>query len=104
MTEQKIIIRPEAEADIRDAYYYEECSKGLGSNLLLSLDASFSLIKRNPEIFQKVYKNIHRGLIYKEKRIQDPGFRIQYKKIILDSKSWILNPSILYGQQMLDFE
>ncbi|MBN2534761.1 MAG: hypothetical protein JXB88_17885 [Spirochaetales bacterium] len=64
MTEKKIIIRLEAEVDIRDTYYYyEECSRGLGTDFLLSLDALFSLIKRNSEIYQKVYKNIHRGLI-----------------------------------------
>jgi plasmid stabilization system protein ParE len=60
----KIIIQTEAEADIRDVYYYyEECSNGLGADFLLSLDALFSLIKREPEIFQKIYKNVHRGLI-----------------------------------------
>ena len=64
MTNKKILIQPQAETDIRDAYfYYEECSIGLGADFLLSLDALFSLIKREPEIFQKVYKNIHRGLI-----------------------------------------
>ena len=64
MINKKIIIQSEAEAGIRNIYYYyEECSKGLGADFLLSPDALFSLIKREPEIFQKVSKNIRRGLI-----------------------------------------
>jgi toxin ParE1/3/4 len=60
----EIIVRKEAEEDIREAYqYYNECSEGLGSDFLLSIDAILSLIQRNPEIFQKVYKQIRRGLI-----------------------------------------
>ena len=59
---REIVVRPEAEEDIRDAYhYYEECSKGLGSDFLLSVDAILSRIKRNPEMFQKTYKDIRRG-------------------------------------------
>ena len=58
------MVRPEAEEDIKEAFqYYEECSEGLGSDFLLSVDAIFSLIQRNPEICQKVHKDIRRGLL-----------------------------------------
>ena len=60
----ELLVRPEAEGDIKEAYqYYEECSEGLVSDLLLSVDAILLLIQRNPKIFQKVYKNIQRGLL-----------------------------------------
>jgi plasmid stabilization system protein ParE len=60
----ELIVRPEAEEDVREAYqYYEECSEGLGSDFLLSVDAVLSLIQRNPEIFQKVHKDVRRGLL-----------------------------------------
>ncbi len=60
----KLIVRPEAETDIKEAYqYYEECSEGLGADFLLSVDAILSLVKRNPAIFQKIYKDIRRGLL-----------------------------------------
>ena len=60
----ELIIRPEAEEDMREAFqYYEECSEGLCSDFLLSVDAVLSLIQRNPEIFQKVYKDVRRGLL-----------------------------------------
>lgn len=59
-----LIVRPEAEEDIQAAFqYYEVCSKGLGSDFILSVDAILSLIQRNPEIFPKIYKDIHRGLL-----------------------------------------
>ena len=54
-----LIVRPEAEEDIQAAFqYYEVCSKGLGSDFVLSVDAILSLIQRNPEIFPKIYKDI----------------------------------------------
>ena len=45
----ELIIRPEAEEDIKGAFqFYEDCSKGLGSDFLLSIDAMLSRIQRNP--------------------------------------------------------
>ena len=41
----ELIVRPEAEEDIREAYrYYEEYSEGLGSDFLLSVDAGQSAV------------------------------------------------------------
>lgn len=48
MTRQ-LIIRPEAEADIAQAFdWYEARVAGLGSEFLLVLDAALSSILRNP--------------------------------------------------------
>jgi plasmid stabilization system protein ParE len=59
-----VIVRPEAEADLTQAFrWYEKQSKGLGSALLLSVDAAISGIQRNPELYPKVFKSIRRALL-----------------------------------------
>lgn len=46
-----LIIRPEAESDLAEAYrWYEAQVPGLGSDFLLSVDAALSSIRRNPEL------------------------------------------------------
>ena len=59
----KLIVRPEAEAELEDAYlWYEQQIVGLGSQFLLSVDAAINSIRRNPRQYPVVYKNIHRVL------------------------------------------
>lgn len=59
----QIIIRPEAENDIRDAFdWYEARSPGLGLEFVRCIDASFDIILESPVIYQHVYKNIRRAL------------------------------------------
>jgi plasmid stabilization system protein ParE len=59
-----IIVRPEAEEDIKDAFlWYESQSPGLGTEFFRCIDASFSLISRNPELFAKIYQQIRRVLV-----------------------------------------
>jgi toxin ParE1/3/4 len=59
-----LVLRDDAEDDIREAYdYYERAFPGLGSDFLLSIDAILSRIQRNPHIFQIIYKNVRRGLL-----------------------------------------
>lgn len=63
MIKQKLIFRPEAESDLREAYtWYENQSKGLGADLILCVDAALSLIQRSPELYAQVHKNIRRVL------------------------------------------
>jgi plasmid stabilization system protein ParE len=58
----KIIIRPEAEDDLEEAFqWYGEQSPGLGLDFLRCIDAAFDIIIENPELYQKVYKNIRRA-------------------------------------------
>src|SRR3972149_1530585 len=60
----KIVFRPEAEAELKEAYqWYENQRKGLGSDFLLCIEAAISSIQRNPEIYPVVYKNVRRALI-----------------------------------------
>jgi hypothetical protein len=48
----KIIIRPEAEREVQEAFdWYEELSEGLGFEFLRAADACLSGIQRNPLAF-----------------------------------------------------
>jgi toxin ParE1/3/4 len=60
---RELIIRPEAEADIAEAFdWYEARVPGLGSHFLLVLDAAFNSIVRNPNTYPQVHKRVHRAL------------------------------------------
>ena len=59
-----LIVRPDAELDLAEAYSWHEVRvSGLGSDFLLSIDASLSSIQRTPEMYPIVYKNVRRGLV-----------------------------------------
>jgi len=59
----KLIIAPEAEQDMVDAYgWYEDRRSGLGEELLSCVDACVELICRAPEIYSTVHANYRRGL------------------------------------------
>jgi plasmid stabilization system protein ParE len=58
-----LVIRPEAEEDLQDTYnWYEDRAEGLGASFLLSIDASFHSMLRNPQKYPIVYKTIRRAL------------------------------------------
>ena len=66
MSSKRIIVRPEAESDIKDAYeWYEAQRKGLGDNFLLCIEEALSRISRNPAQYSIVYKEIRRLLIHR---------------------------------------
>jgi hypothetical protein len=47
----KVIISPEAEVDLKEAFsWYEDKRTGLGYDFLLQVDAEINFINRNPEI------------------------------------------------------
>lgn len=59
-----LTIRPEAEAELADAYaWYENKVSGLGADFLNTVEASLFSIKRNPAICPAVHKSIRRCLI-----------------------------------------
>jgi toxin ParE1/3/4 len=59
-----LIIRPEAEFDLAEAYgWYETQLPGLGSQFLLSVDAALASIQRTPELYPVIHKNVRRSLI-----------------------------------------
>lgn len=59
-----VVIRPEAEADLAEAFaWYEERRPGLGDRFLLSVDAALSGIQRYPESSPAVHRPIRRLLL-----------------------------------------
>ncbi len=66
MKKKRVIIRPEAESDIADAYqWYESQRKGLGENFLLCIEEALSRISRNPAIYSVIYEEVRRVLIHR---------------------------------------
>jgi plasmid stabilization system protein ParE len=60
----KIVIRPETEAEITEAYhYYEAVSEGLGGAFLLAVEACLDGIERSPTMYAAIYKDVRRGLL-----------------------------------------
>ena len=60
----ELIVRPEAEAEIGEAFdWYEERVSGLGLDFILNLDAAFNAILRNPLLYPALHKNIRRALL-----------------------------------------
>jgi len=60
----ELIIRPEAETEMTDAFdWYEERVTGLGSEFLLAADAAFQGILRSPCQYPVVYKTVRRALL-----------------------------------------
>ena len=54
----RLIIRPQAELDIQDAFeWYEAQALGLGSEFIRAVDACLSAIERNPLAYQ-IIKNL----------------------------------------------
>ena len=54
---QAVIIRPEAENDLKEAFsWYEDKRKGLGCDFLLQVDAGMMAIERNPTVHPTKYK------------------------------------------------
>jgi len=61
-----LIIRPEAEADLADAYdWYERQREGLGAEFLSSVNDGMKLIRGNPRLFPVIRKEAHRALIHR---------------------------------------
>lgn len=60
---RRLIVRPEAEAEMADAFdWYEDRVPGLGSQFLLCVDAVFSAILRSPQQFPRVHRVVRRAL------------------------------------------
>jgi plasmid stabilization system protein ParE len=60
----ELILAPEAEQDIAEAYgWYEGQRVGLGEEFLSRVDACIQGILRNPERHRVVHENYRRGLL-----------------------------------------
>jgi len=61
---RRLIVRPEAEAEMADAFgWYEDRVPGLGDAFLLCVDAVFHAARRNPRQFPQVHRVIRRALV-----------------------------------------
>ena len=63
---RKLIIRPEAEADLTEAFeWYETRVTGLGLEFIRTVDSLFNSIIRNPQAYPIVHKTARRALTRK---------------------------------------
>ncbi len=59
-----LVIRPEAEADISDAYrWYEDQREGLGTDFISCIEAALDSIIQSPRLYPKIHKDIRRVFI-----------------------------------------
>jgi toxin ParE1/3/4 len=57
-------IRPEAEADLNEAYrWYEHQREGLGADFLLCFEETLQKVRRNAEVYPHVRKPVRRAAI-----------------------------------------
>ena len=57
------IVRPEAEAELAQAFEWYECRiPGLGLDFIRAVDRLFNSILRNPLMYPVVYKTVRRGI------------------------------------------
>ena len=60
----ELVIAPEAQLDVEDAYgWYEERRPGLGEEFLSCVDACLQSICRIPELYPKVFDDYRRTLV-----------------------------------------
>jgi plasmid stabilization system protein ParE len=60
----RLIIRPEAEWDIQDAFkWYDAQTPGLGAEFIRAVDVCLSGVGRNPFAYSLVYQQARRALV-----------------------------------------
>ena len=60
----RLIVAPEAEQDVGEAYaWYESRRSGLGEEFLSCVDACVESIRRTPEMHSVAHKNDRRALV-----------------------------------------
>ena len=87
---RELIIRPEAEIEMVEAYdWYEACLQGLGSDFLLSIDAILQAIARNPKQYPIVHRDSRRAL----------ARRFPYEVFFLDKGSRIVVLAVFHARR-----
>ncbi|OGW12695.1 MAG: hypothetical protein A2W77_05000 [Nitrospinae bacterium RIFCSPLOWO2_12_39_16] len=85
-----VIVRPEAEDDLREVFsWYEDSRIGLGYDFLLQVDAGINFIKRNPEIHPIEYKGTRKHILK----------RFPYKIIYFVEEEKIIVLAVLHGRR-----
>src|SRR3990170_8776433 len=89
----RVIVRPEAEDDLKEAYsWYEDKRTGLGYDFLLQVDAGLNFIQRNPTIHPIEYKGTRKHLIK----------RFPYKIIYFVENERIIVLAVIHGKRRPD--
>lgn len=85
-----LIVRPEAEGDLADAYaWYEQQRAGLGDEFLTTVDATFDFILERPLSFPVVHKTIRRALM----------MRFPYGVYFIGAENTISILAVLHGHR-----
>lgn len=59
----RLIVRPEAEAELAEAFdWYEDRVSGLGSDFLLCVDAVLNAVLRDPQHYPRIHRVVRRAL------------------------------------------
>jgi plasmid stabilization system protein ParE len=62
MSRRPLILEPEAEADLLDAYlWYEKQRAGLGEEFIACVEAAFDRVTATPEQFAKSYREVRQA-------------------------------------------
>ena len=86
----RLIIRPEAEGDLKEAYsWYEDKRQWLGHDFLLHVAAGLNFIKRSPNIHPIEYRGTRKHLIK----------RFPYKIIYLVENDRIIVLAVIHGRR-----
>ena len=89
----RVIVRPEAEHDLKQAFsWYEDKRIGLGYDFLLQVDAGINFISRNPKIHPIEYKETRKHLVK----------RFPYKIIYLAEEEEIIILAVIHGKRRPD--
>ena len=90
----KVIIRFEAENDLKEVFlWYEDKRLGLGYDFLLQVDAGLRFIERNPEICPPEYKGTRKHFIK----------RFPYKIIYLvEKEKRLIVLAVIHGKRNPD--
>lgn len=76
-----VLVKPEAEADTREAYtWYEAKRPGLGDEFLLCLEAAIETARREPEACPTVHGAVRRAFT---KRFPDGVFFVRESEVIV---------------------
>jgi plasmid stabilization system protein ParE len=90
MAQYNVIIQPEAEQDLDDAFEYLEAQqKGLGFQLLAELTDILEALESSPLLFQKVYGEKRRAVVKRFK------YNVIYK--VINTEVYIL--AIIHGSR-----
>ena len=61
---ERVVFRPPAERELREAYtWYERRVPGLGSEFMRAVDVCVQIIRRNPDIYPVMYKEVRQGIM-----------------------------------------